>query len=695
MSLTTIRQSVVAIFSLILSYSAVSDTGDITEEFNHSLNSLNCPPGTYINDYDGDGFADEEQSFYWVDVDIDNDGTDETTVVFLTFDGESHPYYDNSNHYFFTTSLDSNCGGSYPYTNSRALVVMRFIQNLPGDPNIADINNWPYVSIPAIEFTTYNDHSHGDSTAGIPPYLQSRTFRNLNAQDVISSENVNTPNTFRQHQHSDIAGIREVVIRSDFGENTIDNIKIYSSYIDFNAPTEPPEVSILMDTSGSMNWGFDGNYSAPVQERRLTLAKNAVEPFLLMMSNHYSGIARFGFNAFPGNQRGLACTATTVTPMIDVHPLLIHDAINNDLANLNASGSTPLLAGLEHSRNTLQGQGNKAIVLLSDGYHNCPGYVSPTDSEVTQIISDLNFNNISVYSIGFGRPSDIDHPLLDTISNQTSGAFYDITGVGFNANTWNPGVALQEAYKNIAVDTLGLESIVDPLAFIKPWSQADHHVSLSPYDEKVSFFVSWENCEKSDLDIKLLDSYGEEINAKYKNVTLNRSHSYWLATVSGSTLSKRTTHKPWTIQVTSRSSCNESGTPYQYSVLGQSALQFDAVVVDQQKYLHLAAHMKLKGKTIPLVESIQVEILPPAYAETKLPEKTVTLNLYDNGKNGDKVAKDGIYSLNYDGTISKGTYTFNFTTQNSSKYRFSFERYLRVKKAVGYDLTATEWTSEK
>ena len=52
-----------------------------------------------------------------------------------------------------------------------------------------------------------------------------------------------------------------------------------------------------------------------------------------------------------------------------------------------------------------------------------------------ELPADINAADIRAYTIGFGRPTDVDHPLLAELASQTSGSFYDATVPGFEAGT--------------------------------------------------------------------------------------------------------------------------------------------------------------------------------------------------------------------------------------------------------------------
>ena len=68
----------------------------------------------------------------------------------------------------------------------------------------------------------------------------------------------------------------------------------------------------------------------------------------------------------------------------------IGDAIDNTLPGLQVQGSTPLLGGVATALDMFATANDRAIVLLSDGYHNCPEPVTETDPAVTDLIAALD-----------------------------------------------------------------------------------------------------------------------------------------------------------------------------------------------------------------------------------------------------------------------------------------------------------------
>jgi len=91
---------------------------------------------------------------------------------------------------------------------------------------------------------------------------------------------------------------------------------------------------------------------------------------------------------------------------------------------------------------------NKAIILLTDGYHNA-GTASPKDS-----VTKAKKVGVKIYTIGIGKKSDYDTALLETIAKETGGKSYaatsseDLTKVYENINNMEPSAIRSENYLN-------------------------------------------------------------------------------------------------------------------------------------------------------------------------------------------------------------------------------------------------------
>ncbi|MGD8991518.1 MAG: VWA domain-containing protein, partial [Desulfobacterales bacterium] len=277
---------------------------------------------------------------------------------------------------------------------------------------------------------------------------------------------------------------------------------------------QPPDASVvlLFDRSGSMNWGHDGSYNVAEPARRITLAKQAAIPFVWMLNYFNPCGANFAIAVFP-HQPQQACEGQVISDLARVQESTIATAIETTIPGLTPGGSTPLLAGIDTAANLFANDGPKALILLSDGFQNCPSMVGAEAAQIAQRVQELNGDGINVHAIGFGQPAEVPHDLLNEIGTGTGGGFYDVTAdPNFNPGAWDPGNALQERYKAALVDTLQLESAADPMAVINSGETHVHDFQISKSDQKVIVYLSWVAFQHNRLLLTVTSSDGHEVS---------------------------------------------------------------------------------------------------------------------------------------------------------------------------------------
>lgn len=616
-------------------------------------------------------------------VDVNGDGTYNTLVYMATVTGKSEIYPDGQepgNEWVFYAT-DSGCPGNAPGADKARLSIRFADRSAPGhlDANPA---TYTYKSIPAVELTTISGSVNASGTQ-FNPYLKITAYRNIQSSgavpDIIDDGTINY-SSFANYVFSDAQGIMEIQVNSDFAENFLDDLILHDAPISQN-----PSVALLLDTSGSMNWGVDGTYNVPTSERRITLARNAIEPFLYLMEDYGSNIIDYGVAAFPDINNNAVCTGWTVKPLSPVTAAAIDQTVNVELPGLAVMGNTPLLGGIDVASGLLANSpGSKSIVLLSDGYHNCPFPVASDGTEVAAAASQLNSANITLHAIGFGNPADVDTNMLENLAQDTSGEFYAVTSTDITDPSTDSGVELQETYKTVAVQSLGLQSIEDPIDVIKANSHKNHGIKISPFDTKVSFYVSWENCPSAQLEVELLDGNGRYVTLGDKGIAFHKGSNYWLLTLGGKALAARKGKSDWTLHLSAGRTCDESPLIYQYSVVGESDLKLQPTILSKNglpgEKLLLMAKLTAKNEPVLGVLDVTVAVAPPS--DEKGAPKTVLLTLYDDGSHGDIKAKDGFYSTVFGETKTPGTYSFDFVLSSNVKSREPFKRYMRVTKTL-------------
>ena len=495
----------------------------------------------------------------------------------------------------------------------------------------------------------------------------------------------------------------------------------------------PSGVVLLFDTSGSMSWHFDGTMGVPPEVQRLTLAKQASYPFLEMLNTYNANKAHFGISVFPPHPwtYTVGCNGQVVTPMTKINNGTKTAAVATTIPGLVAEGNTPLLAGVRTAAGLFGPELNRVIVLLSDGYHNCPYPAGLGDPDVVNLMNRLKADGIRVFTIGFAKPTDVDHPLLEELANSTTPAgysgsqFYDVTTATFDPATWVPAIALQETYKAILSDALGLQTAVDPRGIISGGTEIAFEVKLNEHDRKASFFLSWVTQKSGRLGLKVFSSDDLEVSARptTPGVTFSQGLTYAILNVDSTFLKQpgKVGPKPWKIVISSLSMKPGEKENYQYSVILDSGLKMEARLDKKAYYtgdmIRITSRLTEMGKLVMGLSDVSVKISRPGeglgnwFAQNivaeadlqKVPEKMgdevlsklmrksifltnirkvqppahtgpLTLSLYDDGTHGDKVANDGLYTNQFDGTDKEGTYSFHFHAAGPSRGGNSFER---------------------
>ncbi len=506
----------------------------------------------------------------------------------------------------------------------------------------------------------------------------------------------------------------------------------------YAVPSDKPGVVLLFDLSGSMGWDADGNRGVPLEQQRLSLAKRAARPFIELLNTYGADVAEFAIAGFTSANGG--CNGETHSDMTVINAASLQAAISEtppgSIESMNPAGSTPLLAGIQHARSLFTDHDNKAIVLLSDGYHNCPSQVSVGDAELTALIANLNTNDIAVNTIGFGRPGDFDHPLLETLAADThaggtSGNFYDVTVAGFDIATFDQATELQSAYKDILTHHLGLETALDPLGIATMGSVKTHKVKISPLDRKVSFFVSWKTPEANRLKLELLSSDNHPVLENVAGVDIRRGQSYTIVTIDETFLNQsgKVGTMPWTLNITANNLKKGEKEHFQYSVVMDSELKMKAMLETEEwgtgSKVKVRASIREKNRPVTGLLHVYLDTLRPSqgigswyakniltkndmkklaevtrkdplsplarkalYLQENMGVKFPTLNvlptkqLFDDGTHGDRTANDGIYTNIFDDTVIDGAYTWRVRASGNLPAGGVFERETLVKKHI-------------
>ena len=499
--------------------------------------------------------------------------------------------------------------------------------------------------------------------------------------------------------------------------------------------TQPPDASVvlLFDRSGSMNWGHDGAFNVAEPTRRMTLAKQAAIPFVWMLNYFNPCGANFAIAAFP-HQPQQACEGQVISDLALVQESSIAAAVETTIPGLTPGGSTPLLAGIKTAADLFGNAGRKALILLSDGFQNCPSIAGADASQIAQRIQDLNADAIHVHAIGFGQPAEVPHDLLNEIGTATQGGFYDVTAdPNFNPEAWDPGNALQETYKAALVDTLQLESAADPLAVIRSGETHIHDFHISNSDQKVVVYLSWATFQRDRLSLTVASSDGQEVLLADPPAGVQRigGDTFQIIALESLFLKQpgRVGPDPWQIRISLADPAEGQQEKYQYSVITRSdlkmTLQFDRQAYQTGDAIVVSASLRDGNQPVRGLQDIGIQVTRPQEglgnwfakhpiplsalkevpqkqdrenlsalhrkaiyltknSQIPLPRRTrpERLQMVDDRSQGDAAANDGIYTARFSDTLEQGTYVLYVQASGTTGAGIPFKREKIVDKYV-------------
>jgi hypothetical protein len=492
---------------------------------------------------------------------------------------------------------------------------------------------------------------------------------------------------------------------------------------------------LVLDISGSMGWDPYGASGVPENETRLYNAKQASSYFLDLLNLYQRENTSFGVAAFPEQpwNYSTSCAAgngEAVFNLTEIDNTSRDDAIVA-INNLTAHGGTPMEGGVEVALDMLQlNASDRNIVLLSDGYHNCPNR--------NFSMGLVNDTGVKIYTLAYGNTSDVDHALLQDISNAT-GAGEE--GEGFYVAENTTLSDLVPVFKAVIADILGLYSPVDPAVTISEGETNNHDVYITEHDDKVTFSLSWgeanpEASSQSPLQLEIITPGNKVIDPEVAGGTADidyiSGNTYQLYHVKGDYLTGKT--GMWQMRIDTGNLQDGTQATYHYSVLMESDLGMD-VSFDSPSYGtgdSILVRVDLKEKGLPaaldkLIVKVSSpiegrgnwfvenkvsadhmkriprekdgEVLPDVYRKyvaltegLKIPYPSsvteTTLNLYDDGNHADGDANDGIFANYFEGVEKEGIYTFTLFAEGTTSRNNIYTRDRIIKKYVAVNVDA-------
>jgi len=454
---------------------------------------------------------------------------------------------------------------------------------------------------------------------------------------------------------------------------TVGNPDIYYLKFDpFITDSPPPnEVVLVLDTSGSMAWDDEGAVPARPEDSRLFRAGQALSSFLDRYNLRNESKAYFGLVTFPHASHACPSAQDVIPgtgPLPQLNDVTRLDAINHVIPGLTARGRTPMVEGLTLASSLLTpDRAPQMMLLVSDGFHNCPSRDFPAD-----FLAGLT---VPIYTVGIGRAVEVDLPKLDEIAAATGGEFRDATAAS--------SLDLVSWMKTIIQSVLGLEAECDPAGVISSGQKITHPVWITDRDSDISFDISWHLANPDSIEFVLRTPAGRFIRAKDSGRVPGITHisrpTYQVFYLEEKFLKTMRRAGKWTIELLGRNTGQNLPETYQYGVTMRSPLKL--LVEFNRRQYRVGQPVVIQASVCDgkrrLPADLRLSIRSSAQGPTMPSQEPIRLG--DSGRQGDLKAGDGIYTFVFTGTATDGTYTFDLTAKGktSSGQVFRRERILQ------------------
>lgn len=506
---------------------------------------------------------------------------------------------------------------------------------------------------------------------------------------------------------------------------------------------------LLLDLSDSMNYFPDSSASAPEEEARLWHAKQAAGELFEEYGDLTGGQARFGLYGFsdPGVPSPSAIRVVDIGKSSTIAGL-VHTALSHKPTGLSAGNGTPMAEGIKLAQTDLNlgtDTTRSIILLLSDGAHNEDSVDPPDKPKPLHWVQTLKSKKIRVYSVAFGQNIEVDHDLLDQLANDTDGEPLPANPTDFDALKKSFRGALREwlGLSDLADPTSTITAgqrkshtvCVDDqaysVAFILDWNiSQDDAVSLTietptgqvlnPGSPGVKFHKSrtyamyvvtgdlvrgghgaglWtlRLTGSTSLSTPLTYSYNAQAQSfvymkpKFSRGVLQTARDHLMeVAVEGAGVALR----PDKISVSYDSPAQSWGT-YLSTQKVDPALILGRGDIRTPGIRGVAANDEGGGVPDVIMGEPATRIQKKAYVLQHLTgtpfenkRSQGSMDLFDDGSHGDKVARDGIYSNVTTDLKHDGIYKFAVDLEAAQSPRGCIQRHMVFDKYVGVQLSA-------
>jgi hypothetical protein len=413
------------------------------------------------------------------------------------------------------------------------------------------------------------------------------------------------------------------------------------------------DVMLVMDRSGSMS--LDSGTPTITKLEALQTAANEFVDLLDLGGGHRLGLVQFEENLVP------------FVPPFDLQQLTAVNVGNAHAAigSMDTGGWTNIIAGVNEAANqlgTIAGPlPRQKIVVFSDGKHN-----RPIGSDLNDINATVQAGNYRFYSIGFG--TDVDDAILSSVAENSG-------GIHVNEQDLSP-IQLTKYFLTVGALVHDMTVFSDPTYQLGPGESAKLPINLSKLDHSVTFAVSWTGEYANDVTLTLEapDKRCRIPVREHEGLWIRKDKTYRLVRVelpyncNGGMMHEGT----WTIHASPDDFRSEGKETVNIMALGDSRLKLEVKsgFGKDERQIIFAARFLQDGRPLRKLGEAYAEahILLPrpdtgdsekqdSFKKGDRPEKQEpskrerrlkTFRLYDNGKNGDQKAGDGVFTAALD-----------------------------------------------
>ena len=207
-------------------------------------------------------------------------------------------------------------------------------------------------------------------------------------------------------------------VETDEEENTFIRLEVYTTgTVTTTTTTNPLDIVLVLDQSGSMAYGFDGNSTNINEDRRQYAMKEAVKAFIEEVYKKTVQASDGGDVPLVDNRIGIVTFGSSSETLIGLTKVGkdgkgVLDGIINNLPD-KPSGATRVDLGVEEAATILSSsEHDKVVIVFTDGIPTKAGNNTGTsfqeDVATAAIKTAKNIENATIYSIGIFNGADPD-----------------------------------------------------------------------------------------------------------------------------------------------------------------------------------------------------------------------------------------------------------------------------------------------